>query len=154
MIQIKEEKEEVRLKNVVDKKILETRIGEFGSAADRVGAKAKENSLEEKENDAEEIDGKEIVEQVPVETEEKRSGLVKKSGPDGSRVETIEEVSSRRFKSVKEAKEQIMAIIFKKPPVKKEKEGEEAGQEAVARVLKYRQTTIENLGLAEVFPKH
>lgn len=173
-----EETEEARLKEVVDEEVLNTRIKEFGSAVDIVGTEVKEEGLEE-------IDGKKIVEHIPAETEANRSGLIKKQGPDGSREETIGEVSSGKFMSVKEAKEKIAAIIAQKVPVKRAKEGILAGHEAVARVLKYffvkskpvdqlitrvikkqnplqgmsvakseiKEPRIEDLGLAEVFPK-
>lgn len=124
-----EETEESRLKNVVDEKVLNTRIKEFGIAVDVVGAVAEAVS--------EDLDGGKIVKLVPAETRKSRSGLVKEQGPDGSRVETIEEVTSKKFKSVKEAKEQIVAIIARKVPVKRAKEGVVVGYEAVVRVLKY-----------------
>ncbi len=181
-----EEAEESRLKNVVDEEVLNARIKEFSSAVDIVGAEVEDGLAE--------IDGGKIVKLVPAETKKNRSGLVKEQGPDGSRVETIEEVASRKFGSVKEAKENIMSVIARKMPVKRGKEGKIVGYEAVARVLKYffvklkpvveqmitkvvkkqkvqaqegqkpsqivpvakpeaTGSRIENLGLAEVFPK-
>ncbi len=168
----KEEIEKTELKDVVDESVLNTRIEEFSNAAEIVGA------------EMEEIDGKRVVELVGTETAEKRSGLVKQRGPDGSREETIGAVASKKFKSVKEAKEKIVVIITQKVRVKRARGGIAVGHEAVARVLKYffvkarpaEQTItrvtkkqqaqvvpvaapkvigprIEDLGLAEVFPK-
>lgn len=173
-----EEIEESTLKDVVDEKVLNIRLEEFGSAADLVGAEAAKEGLEE-------IDGEKIVKHIPAETESNRSGLIKKRGPDGSREEAIELVSSKKFRSINEAKEKIAAIIAQKVPVKRAKGGRIVGYEAVARVLKYffirvkpaeqlvarvvkkqrsvpvvsvakpevKESRIEDLGLAEVFPK-
>lgn len=169
-----EETEVFELKDVVDEEVLNIRLEEFSSAADLAGAEAKE-----------EIDGKKIVERIPAETEANRSGLIKKRGPDGSREETIGEIASRKFRSIREAKEKIAAIIAQKVPVKRAKEGMAVGHEAVARVFKYffvrakpveqlvtrvakkqrplqivsvakpeiKESRIEDLGLAEIFPK-
>ncbi|MBI2020675.1 hypothetical protein HYS94_04645 [Candidatus Daviesbacteria bacterium] len=123
-----EEIEEFRLKDVVDEKVLAKRIDEFGEAIDQAEA--------EIEGD-EEIEGSDIVKFLAPEDEERRSGLIKRRGPDGSRVETMEDIAARKFSSAKEAKKQTVETIYKKWPVKKAKEGREVGFEDKARVLKY-----------------
>ncbi len=124
---VREEIEELRSKIVVDEEVLENRMVGLTGAAEIAAAKSEGG----------EIEGNEIVALAPFETEDKRSGLIKKNGPDGSWVETLEEIAARRFNSVKEAKKQIVEIINRKVPVKRGKEGKNAGSEAVARVLKY-----------------
>lgn len=130
-----EEMEEFKLKDVVDEEVLVTRIDEFGQAIDQVESKS--DSIEAKSGEDEEIDGSVIVELLLPEDEVKRAGLVKKRGPDGSRVETIEEIAAKKFSSAKEAREQIIETIYQKLPVKKAKEGREVRYEDKARVLKY-----------------
>lgn len=134
----REETEESRLKDVVDEEILIARVEEFAEAIEEVDIEVKAQALENGQQDEDvEIDGSEVVARLGSETPDKRSGLVKKQGPDGSRIEAIEEIGGKKFKSAKEAKEKALATVFEKVPVKKGKEGKKVGNEAVARVLKY-----------------
>lgn len=123
---VREEIEKFKLKVVVDEEVLENRI--IGLTDTAKAAASGEDGV---------IEGKKIVEMAPPENEDKRSGIIKKNGPDGSWVETLEEIAARRFNSVKEAKKQIAEIINRKVPVKRAVAGREAGDQAVARVLKY-----------------
>jgi hypothetical protein len=123
---VREEIEKFKLKVVVDEEVLENRI--IGLTDTAKAAANDEDGV---------IEGKKIVEMAPPENEDKRSGIIKKNGPDGSWVETLEEIAARRFNSVKEAKKQIAEIINRKVPVKRAAVGREAGDQAVARVLKY-----------------
>ncbi|MDP3954996.1 MAG: hypothetical protein Q8Q15_01375 [bacterium] len=135
-----EEEEESKLKDVVDQEVLGNRTAEFEGYVEKADAQLRAEALErgqyEDEQDIE-IDGERIVSFVSPENEDKRCGLVKKTGPDGSRVEAIEEIASKRFRSIKEAKDYVVATIIRKVPVKKAIEGQEAGRKDVARVLKY-----------------
>lgn len=124
---VKEEIEEIRLKDVVDEEVMGNRIVGLTGIAEVVGA----------EDEGGEIEGNKIVALTPPETKDKRSGIIKENGPDGSWIETLEEIASRKFRSLTEAKKQIVEIIARKVPVKRGKDGKEAGSEAVARVLKY-----------------
>ncbi len=133
-----EETEKLELKDVIDEEVLSNRIVEFEGAIELAGIEIKAEASEKGQQEEErEIEGEKIVSFVSSETADKRSGLVKRRGPDGSRVETIQAIRANKFRSVREAKEKTAATISEKVPVKKGREGREVGSEAVARVLKY-----------------
>jgi len=111
----REETEESRLKDVVDEEVLIARVEEFAGAIEEVDIEVKAQALENGQQDEDvEIDGGEVVSRLGSETPDKRSGLVKKQGPDGSRIEAIEEIRGKKFKSAKEAKEKALATVFEK----------------------------------------
>lgn len=131
---VEEASESILLKEVVDEQVMDKRIYEFGEAIEEADFEVEVISAEGAEKI---IDGSRVAELAGPETKDNRSGLVKDDGPDGSRVEVIEEAKGKKYKSKKQAKDEIFAAIFQKPPVKRAIEGREAGREAVMRVLKF-----------------
>lgn len=125
---VDEERHGLSLKDVEDVEVTKQRIDEFKQAIDKAGA--------EKEDD-QGIDGRRVVELLPTENPNNQSQIVRGKGPDGSRVETIEEFAVKKFTSREKAIKAARILISEKPPVKKAKEGKHVPFEAVFRVLKY-----------------
>lgn len=143
---VEEEKEEetqqleqIRAKNVVDEAVYQYRVEEFGAAigkAEKAKVESQEGGILVEEDES--LDGSAIIKQLGTETKDGRSGLVKETGPDGSRVETIEVLGLKDFRSPQEAIEFTAATIADKKPVKQDVKGEEVPEEDVARVKKFR----------------
>ncbi len=124
-----EEVEEIKLKYLLDEEVAKERVDEIGRAIELAG--------EEVEKDGKKgIEGWRIIRFLRL-----HSGLisqiVKHRGSDGSLNETVQNLASRRFASVQEAKEQSKAIVSEKEPVKRGKEGKTVQEGAVERVLKH-----------------
>ena len=132
-----EEVEELRLKYLLDEEVSAQRVSEIDHAIEKAHNEAQQEA--EKDDSKEEekvIEGWRIIKFLPLHIG-LISQIVKHKGNDGSLDETVQDLASRKFASVQEAKEQSKLIIFEKEPVKRGKEGKTVKEGSVERVLKY-----------------
>lgn len=127
-----QEVKSLRLKHVEDSEVSQARLFEIREAI----RKAK---IEADIDGSSEIKGSGIKELL---SQGRRSGILDEddpqgSIPDGSRVETIDELAVQNYKSEEEAIQKSKALVSEKKPVKRAKHGNSVAKEAVDRVRKY-----------------
>ncbi len=124
--------EQEEIKYVLDESAYAQRIFEFEKAIDQLG---------------DEFNGREVIDLLPGESDSNRSQALKELDPnkqisDGSLAETREEFALGKYKSKKEAKDRVHALVSEKEPAKKDKQGRGLKFGALARVYKYRPLRI------------
>lgn len=125
--------ETLRLKHVEDSEVAQARLFEIREAIGKA-------RIEADTDGSSEIEGWRIKEKLL--SQGRRSGILEEddpegSLPDGSRVETIDELAVQNYKSEEEAIQKSKALVSEKKPVKRARFGNSVAQKAVDIVKKY-----------------
>ena len=122
-----EEIEETRIKYVEDEPVSRQRRYELKEAIKRASEEAKEEGIDA-------IEGWRIKQYFVPEHGGNRSGIAQPGTPDGSLVETYQEISDKNYESEGEANETAETIVTDKKPVKRAQEGRVVKEIDIARV--------------------
>lgn len=125
--------ETLMLKHVEDIEVAQARLFEIREAIGKA-------RIEADTDGSSEIEGWRIKEKLL--SEGRRSGILDQddpggSIPDGSRVETIDELAVQNYKSEEEANQKSESLVSKKKPVKRARYGNSVAQKTVDIVKKY-----------------
>lgn len=120
--------EQEKIRYVLDEKAYGQRVFEFKTAVDQMG---------------EEFEGQAVVDLLPGENDNNRSGILKeidpnKQIPDGSLIEAREEFARLKFTSKQEAKDKAYALVSEKEPARKDQYGRGLKEGSLERIYKYR----------------
>lgn len=135
-----QEIEVLRLRYVEDTDVSEARKAEIREAIRKAQVELESGSNNTELNSLPDIQGWMVAKFLS--PKGNRSGILEEEDPkglveDGSRVETIEELASRNYKTEEEANAKSAALVSEKQPVKRAKSGKSVATQAVDRVRKY-----------------